>query len=395
MVLQSKISQAVVDALSSVLSTNGRFIPLHEPAFVGNEWEYVKECIDTGWVSSTGKYVDRFELMLAEFTGVKRAVATSNGTSALHIALELAGVERDDEVLVPALSFVATANAVAYCGAIPHFVDIERSTLGIDPERLDAYLGEIGQKSERGLINKKTGRCIRSIVPVHIFGHPCKIDALLEVANRYGLVLVEDAAESLGSYVNGRHTGAHGFLSAVSFNGNKTITTGGGGAVLSNDSALADRCKHITTTAKVPHQWRYFHDVTGYNYRMPNINAALGCAQLEALPRYLELKRELARRYREAFAKVEGVAFHDEPQGCQSNFWLNALVLEKADKELLDQLLEKTNKANIMTRPAWDVLAELPMYQGAPADELTVAKEMTERLINIPSSPCILFDQKE
>lgn len=379
--------QAVLAALRECLPAgDGSTIALHEPWFGGNEWTYVKECLDTGWVSSVGKFVDRFEADLAAFTGVRRAVAMVNGTAALHICLRLVGVMPGDEVLVPALTFVATANAVTYCGAVPHFVDSDGESLGLFPGRLAAYLEEIAEQREDGCYNRRTGRRIRAVVPVHIFGHPVDLDPLAELCERYRLELVEDAAESLGSYYKEQHTGQWGRVAALSFNGNKTITTGGGGALLTNDEELGALAKHLTTTAKVPHRWEFFHDMAGYNYRLPNLNAALGCAQLERLPGFIGRKRALAQRYRQAFEGMAGIRFVTEPSFARSNYWLNALLLDEACSGQRDALLELTNAAGIMTRPAWTLMHRLPMFAACPRMELPVAESLERRLINIPSS---------
>jgi len=379
-------TQAVLSALQSVLPPGHAFLPLHEPSFVGNEWTYVKECLDTGWVSSVGKFVDRFENELAAYTGVKRAVVVVNGTAALHICLLLAGVKPGDEVLMPALTFIATANAVSYCGAVPHFVDSEERTLGIDPHKLAAYLDKITERRDDGCFNRNTGRRIKAAVPMHTFGHPVDLDPLGEVCCRFGIEMIEDAAESLGSFYKGRHTGQWGLLSALSFNGNKTITTGGGGAILTNDEDLGRLAKHLTTTAKVPHRWEFNHDIVGYNYRLPNVNAALGCAQLEQLPAFLVAKRALAERYRKVFADVPGVRFVTEPDGAHSNYWLNTILLDQAHAGQRDALLALTNDAGIMTRPAWTLMHKLPMFADCPKMDLSVAESLERRLINIPSS---------
>jgi perosamine synthetase len=379
-------AHAIVNALRECLPKGRDSIGLHEPYFAGKEWVYVKDCLDTGWVSSVGKYVDRFEKELAEYTGVKRAVAVVNGTAALHISLQLAGVDQYDEVLLPALTFVATANAVTYCGAVCHFVDSEMRTLGLDPFKLDEYLHDIGVVRNDACYNKLTGRRIKAVIAMHTFGHPVDLDPLAEVCNRYKLVLVEDAAEALGSFYKGQHSGNWGKLSVLSFNGNKTITTGGGGAILTNDEELGKLAKHITTTAKVPHKWDFYHDQVGYNYRLPNINAALGCAQMEMLPDFLNRKRALAGRYREAFAAIKGVRFFVEPEFARSNYWLNAILTDIGTVEARDQILQVTNDAGIMTRPAWLLMPALPMYANCPCMDLTTAKMIERRLINIPSS---------
>ncbi len=360
--------------------------PLHEPLFCGNENKYVQECIDTGWVSSVGRFVDRFEEDLAAYTGVKRAVAVVNGTAALHVCLILSDVQPNDEVLVPALTFIATANAVTYCNAVPHFVDSAYDTLGIDPEAIDTYLSEIGELRAGGCYNKKTGRRIRAVVPMHTFGHPVDMDKMIAVCEKYQLALIEDAAESVGSFYKGKHTGNFGHIAAMSFNGNKTITTGGGGAVLTNDEELGKFAKHITTQAKIPHRWAYAHDRIGYNYRMPNINAALGCAQLEKLPEYVEKKRRLAEKYREALNGVPGVKFFVEPEFAKSNYWLNAILLDQEIADERDCVLEALNDAGIGSRPIWDLMYMMPMFADCPRMECKVAEDIGRRLINLPSS---------
>ncbi|MBU4464196.1 MAG: LegC family aminotransferase [Proteobacteria bacterium] len=376
----------IVEALQNVLSKDKKPVALHEPCFSGNEWAYVKECLDTGWVSSAGKYVDQFEDMLEDFTGVKRAVAVVNGTAALHICLKLVGVEHGDEVLVPALTFVATANAVAYCGAIPHFANSEEKTLGLDPKKLADYLHRIAEVRSDGCFNKQTNRRIKAVIPMHTFGHPVDLDPLIELCDRFKLELVEDAAESIGSYYKGRHTGSLGKVSALSFNGNKTITTGGGGAILTNDEKLGKQAKHLTTTARAPHKWAIMHDHIGYNYRLPNINAALGCAQLEQLPDFLKKKRDLLERYRRAFKNIAGVRVFTEPDFAKSNYWLNVLLLDERFTNQQDALLEMTNNRGIMSRPAWTLMHKLAMFKDCPKMDLSTAESLERRLINIPSS---------
>jgi perosamine synthetase len=376
----------IINTIKSVIKIDSKVVSLHEPFFEGNEWTYVKECIDTRWVSSVGKYVDSFEEKLAEFTGVKRAIAVSNGTSAIHICLKLVGVEQNDEVLIPALTFIATANAVCYCGAVPHFVDSEINTLGLDAKKLYQYLSELADVRNGQCFNKKTGRRIKAVVPMHTFGHPVDLDALVAVCEKFKLELIEDAAESMGSYYKGKHTGNWGKVSAVSFNGNKVITTGGGGAILTNDLELGKIAKHLTTQAKLPHKWDFSHDMVGYNYRMPNINAALGCAQLEQLPEFLARKRTLAGRYMESFSVLPGMKIFSEPSFAKSNYWLNVLLLDDDYKQYRDAILEATNSNGIMTRPAWILMHKLPMFTSCPHMDLTVAENIVERLINIPSS---------
>jgi aminotransferase in exopolysaccharide biosynthesis len=378
------LPQRISDAIAAVAGPAP--VALHEPEFSGREWDYVKDCLDSTFVSSVGKYVDRFEDELASFTGARQAVAVVNGTAALHIALKLAGVLPGEEVLVPALTFIATINAVSYCDSVPHFVDSEESTLGIDPHALRDYLGKTTEMRSGGCVNKATGRLIRAVLPMHAFGHPVDIDALLAVAHDFRLQLVEDAAESLGSMVNGRHTGTFGLMGTLSFNGNKTITTGGGGAILFNNTALAKQAKHLTTTAKLQHRWEYEHDVVGYNYRLPNINAALGCAQLEQLPAFIEKKRRLFERYDAAFRDIKGVHVVREPAGGLSNYWLQTLLLDEADLEMRNQVLTIANDAGYVCRPAWKLMHRLPPYKDCPHMPLPVAESIEKRLINIPSS---------
>lgn len=381
----------IVEAIRRV--TGPGPVALHEPRFNGNEWSYLKECLDSTFVSSVGKFVDRFESDLAAYTGARHAVAVVNGTAALHVALKLAGVCPGDEVLLPALTFVATANAVAYCDAIPHFVDSAEDTLGVDPQALRAYLARTAEIRGGQCVNRATGRVIRALVPMHTFGHPVDIDGVMALAHDFRLALVEDAAESLGSTVGGRHTGTFGLLGTLSFNGNKTITTGGGGAILTNDTEIAKHAKHLTTTAKVPHRWAYLHDEVGYNYRLPNLNAALGCAQLEQLPAFIAAKRSLYGRYKEALAGVPAVRLVAEPKGCTSNYWLQTLLLDKAVADQRDAILDATNNAGLMTRPAWTLMHSLPAYEACPRMDLPVAESLERRVINIPSSASLGLEE--
>ncbi len=362
-------------------------VSLHEPCFVGNEWTYVKDCIDTGWVSTAGSYVGRFEEMLKDFTGAKHVIATSSGTAALHAVFAGLEIGAGDEVIVPALTFVATANAVTYTGAVPHFADVETTSLGLDADKLRTHLEAITEHRDGQLINIKTGRRIAAITCMHTFGHPSDLEALVTLCNDFDIDLIEDAAESLGSYYKGRHTGNHGRVATLSFNGNKTVTTGGGGAIMTNDDALAQKLRHITTTAKQAHKWEFIHDDIGYNYRLPNMNAALGCAQLEALPNFLKQKRQLAEAYAAAFEKTAGVTFFAEPAWGQSNYWLNLLMLDTADSGLRDQILEATNEAGFMTRAAWRPMHQLQMFTDCPRMNLDITEDVYARLINIPSSP--------
>lgn len=380
------LQERLISAIRTAMGGEGPHA-LHEPVFTGNEWYYLKECLDSTYVSSVGEFVDRFESMLAEYTGARRAVAVVNGTAALHIALRLAGVKEGDEVICPSFTFVATANAVSYCGGTPHFADIEEKTLGLDPNKLSDYLSEIAGKDANGYYNKKTGRRLRAVVPVHTYGHPVDMDPLADACRRYGLQLIEDAAESLGTLYKDRHAGRHGAMATLSFNGNKIITTGGGGAILTNDDALANRAKHITTTAKLPNGYAFFHDEVGYNYRLPNLNAALGCAQMETLPRLLEQKRRLAESYKKVFDEVEGVRFFTEPHFARSNYWLNVALLDAEYAPSLEAAIRATNEAGFMTRPAWTPMHKLPMYRDCPRMDLSVTEDIEKRLICLPSRP--------
>ena len=380
------ISQ-IIDAIIEVVGPGP--VALHEPRFDGNEWLYLKECLDSNYVSSVGKYVDQFEQSLANYTGAKYAISVVNGTAALQIALKLAGVNSGEEVLVPALTFVATANAVSHLGAIPHFVDSEESSLGIDVLKLREYLSANTEEQSGLCFNKSTNRVIRALVPMHTFGHPSDLEQLLLIARDFNLVLVEDAAESLGSFYKGKHTGTFGLLGSLSFNGNKTITTGGGGAILTNDEALARRAKHLTTTAKISHEWEFDHDEIGYNYRMPNINAALGCAQIEKLPEKIIAKRELFMRYKEEFKQISGASIFEESSNCQSNYWLQTLLLEDDNPRLRDSLLDASNNIGIRTRPVWKLMSNIAPYGNSPAMSLEGANSLYRRAINLPSSPAL------
>jgi aminotransferase in exopolysaccharide biosynthesis len=378
------LPQQVVRALQRALGDAPA--ALHEPRFAGSEWAYLKDCLDSTFVSSVGAYVDRFEADLCRFAGARHAVAVVNGTAALHLALELAGVRAGDEVLMPSLTFVATANAVSYCRAVPHFVDSEVCSLGIDVVALREHLVANTERRAALCVNRRTGRVIRALVPMHTFGHPGDIDGLMALSHDFGLALVEDATESLGSRYHGRHTGTFGRLGTLSFNGNKTITTGGGGAILTDDAELARAAKHLSTTAKRPHRWRYEHDRIGYNYRMPNINAALGCAQLEQLEGFLASKRRLHARYQQVFCGVEGLSLMNEPAGCESNYWLHAMLLDEAFAPQRDAVLEATNQAGFGTRPVWAPMHTLAPYADCPRMALDTAESIERRLVNLPSS---------
>ena len=378
-------------------------VPLAVPKFIGNEKKYLNECIDTTFVSSVGQFVDRFEKDMAAYTGAKRAVVCVSGTNALHMSLMLSGVKRDDEVLTQALTFIATCNALSYIGAYPVFLDVDRTTMGLSPDamkewlqknaevRKNTRLNELDksydfayQEDEYACYNKNTGRRVKACVPMHTFGHPVRIEEIADLCKEWHIELVEDAAESIGSTYKGKHTGTFGRIGAISFNGNKTITTGGGGMLLFNDEALGDYAKHITTQAKIPHRWEFRHDHIGYNYRMPNINAALGCAQLENLDKYIADKRATAAAYAEFFKDKDGITFFTEPENCFSNYWLNVVILPDHEKQL--EFLQETNDNGVMTRPIWELMNRLPMFENCEHDSLENTIYFADRVVNIPSS---------
>ena len=367
------------------LYANRDFVPLSVPLFAGNEKKYLEECIDTTFVSSVGPFVDRFEKEIAAYTGAARAVVCVSGTNALHMSLLLSGVERDDEVLTQALTFIATCNAISYIGAHPVFLDVDRETLGLSPSAVRAWLENNAQLREDGCYNRRTGRRVKACVPMHTFGHPVRIKELVTICEKWHIQVVEDAAESIGSLYEGQHTGTFAPIGALSFNGNKTITTGGGGMLLFQDAAVGEHAKHLTTQAKIPHRWEFRHDEVGYNYRMPNINAALGCAQLENLDRYIESKRGIAAAYARFFQDMPGVQFFTEPKGCRSNYWLNAIILE--DRAARDEFLEFSNDHGVMTRPVWELMNRLPMFEHCENDGLANSIWLADRIVNIPSSP--------
>lgn len=376
----------IVQRTSSILKGQERPVLLHAPSLPETCWTYVRECLDTGWISSAGAYVDRLELELAQVTGVQRAVATVNGTSALQTALTLAGVRAGDEVLAPALTFVATANAIRYCAAEPHFVEVDSVRFCVDPGALYEYLLSISNISSGVCINRETGRPIRALCVMHCFGHPADLEALCSVCQQFHLVLVEDAAESLGSYYKGSHTGNCGLVSAVSFNGNKILSTGGGGAILTNDAEIGVRAKHLTTTAKVAHPWESVHDEVGWNFRMPNINAAVGYAQLRILPQLIAAKRALASTYIQSLSEIPGVSVLTEPADSRSNYWLNTLILDRECAHLRDALLEALNAAGLQSRALWRPMHQLPMYANCPRADLSITEDLTRRVVNLPSS---------
>ena len=358
------------------------FLPLHEPVFFGNEKKYLNECIDSTFVSSVGKFVDQFEQMMAEYTGAKYAISTVNGTAALHIALKLVGTDENCEVITQPLTFIATCNAISYCNAKPIFIDVDKDTMGLSPKSLKAFLVQETIQKDDACYNKTTGKKIIAVVPMHTFGHPCRIDEIAVICNEYNIGLVEDAAESLGSYYKNQHTGTFGKVAAFSFNGNKTITTGGGGMIITDDEVLAKHAKHLSTTAKVPHLYEYIHDEIGYNYRLPNLNAALGCAQMEILDAVLKNKRELAGKYINFFA-TENIDFVTEPEDSKSNYWLNAVVLK--DKEERDLFLKESNDRGVMMRPIWALMNRLDMFKECQCTDLSNALWLEERVVSIPS----------
>ena len=360
------------------------FVPLAVPVFIGNEKKYLNECIDTTYVSSVGKFVDRFEEDTARYTGCKRAVVCVSGTNALHMSLMLAGVKRDDEVLTQALTFIATCNALSYIGAHPVFIDVDKDTMGLSPVAVREWLAKNSEQKNGECYNKRTGRRVKACVPMHTFGHPVHLDELVEVLKEYNIELVEDAAESIGSLYKGKHTGTFGKVGALSFNGNKTITTGGGGMMLFNDEELGAFAKHLTTQAKIPHRWEFRHDHIGYNYRMPNINAALGCAQLEHIEEYVANKRETAKAYEEFFKDIPDIEFFVEPENTRSNYWLNAVILKDKDAQL--EFLQYTNDNSVMTRPIWELMNRLTMFENCENDGLKNTIWFADRVVNIPSS---------
>lgn len=359
-------------------------VPLHAPCFIGNEKKYLAECVDTTFVSSVGQFVDRFEEKMAQYTGAARAVTCVNGTNALHLALLLVGVARGDEVLTQALTFIATCNAIRYIDAHPVFLDVDQSTMGLSPDAMREWLSRNAEIKDSQCFNKNTQRRIKACVPMHTFGHPARIDEIAAVCEEYHIELVEDAAESLGSLYKGQHTGLFGRVGVISFNGNKTITTGGGGMLLLNNEELGAQAKHLTTQAKVPHRWEFIHDRVGYNYRMPNINAALGCAQLEHLEEFVLNKRETAEKYHAFFATIDDMDYFVEPENCRSNYWLNTILLK--DRQAQQDFLQYTNAHGVMTRPAWQLMNRLEMFKGCETDGLKHTQWLEERIVNIPSS---------
>ncbi len=374
--------QEITDFIRNIYQTD-KFIPLHEPLFIGNEKSYLNECIESTFVSSVGKFVNQFEDMIAKFTGAKYAIATSNGTSALHITLLLAGVQTNDEVITQPLTFVATCNAINYCNAHPVFVDVDKNTMGLSPDALESFLHENTRIQDGQCINTTTGRIIKACVPMHTFGHPCRILKIAAICKKFNIQVIEDAAESLGSYIDTLHSGRIGLASALSFNGNKTITTGGGGIIITDDQEFANQAKHLTTTAKTPHPYEYIHDQIGYNYRMPNLNAALGVAQMEQLDAILSDKRKIAQLYADFFKKTNSPAFAHEPPSSRSNYWLNAIIFH--DQSQRDAFIEHANKQQIMVRPIWTLMPKLTMFKHCQSGPLDNSMWLSERVVNIPS----------
>lgn len=384
--ISAQITQDILQKLSVVIPAQNKDVELHEPCFRSREWDYVKQCLDSGWVSSAGNFVNEFEARLSEFTGCKHAAAVVNGTSALHTALLTLGIDYHCEVLLPALTFVATANAISYTGASPHFVDVSALTLTVDVDKLDDYLKDIGEIRHNTLYNKHSNKPIKALVAVNTFGHPIDIDPLLELCRRYHIYLVEDAAESLGSYYGDHHTGSKSHISALSFNGNKIITTGGGGAIITNDDALAKHCRHISSTARSP-GWRFDHDALGYNYRLPNINAALGLAQLENIHWNLKNKRKLAEAYISAFNNAEYGRIYKEHEHANSNYWLNLLILSDHYSHLLKPIVSDLQTHGYHVRPCWRLLDQLPMYKDCLKMDLSSSESLSNTIVCLPSSP--------
>lgn len=380
--MENKLFNEIVGFIRSTFNDED-FITLHEPKFRGNEKKYINKCIDSTFVSTVGEFVNEFENKISEYTNSRYTVVTVNGTEALHLSLLLAGVSVNDEVITQPVTFVATANAISYTGGKPVFVDVDRNTLSISPEKLEEFIKENYELRDKECVNIRTGNILKACVPVHIFGHPAKIDDIINICNKYNVKVIEDSAESLGSLYKNKHTGTFGYMGILSFNGNKIITTGGGGAILTDNEDIAKRAKHLTTQAKVSHPWEYYHNETGYNYRMPNINAALGLAQLEQIEEFVNLKRQLARKYSEFFISI-GIDFINEPENSRSNYWLNCIILKNQEER--DAFLNYSNKKGVMTRPVWTLMPDLPMFKYCLKSDLSNSKWLQERVVNIPSS---------
>jgi len=380
----NKLSIEICERIKSVIGHSK--VGLHEPFFNSSEKENLFDCIDSSYVSSVGEYVNIFEKMIEDFTKSKKAIALVNGTSALHLALKVSGIKPNEEIICPSLTFVATANAISYMDAKPHFVDINEKTLGIDPLALEDWLDKIIIKKKGKSINKNTGRVVSAIIPMHTFGHPLEINSIVKIAEKYNLIVIEDAAESLGSLYKGKHTGTFGKIGVLSFNGNKIVTTGGGGALITNDLEIASLAKHLSRTAKVEHKWKLIHNQIGFNYRMPNLNASIGCAQMKKLPSFIQSKRSLFLKYKEVFKSLLGVRIFSEPANSRSNYWLQTLILDKGYEGEIEDILEITNKEGIMTRPSWELMHHLQMYKNCPRAPLPISESLAKRIINIPSS---------
>jgi perosamine synthetase len=385
------LENKIFNILSRIFKDKTPPFPLHEPCFKGNEINYLTNCIDTNYVSSIGNYVNQFENKLAEYTGAKHAIVLMNGTNSIQVSLRLCDVLANDEILVPSLTFVGTVNAICYLGAIPHFVDCEDKTFGINTIELRNWLKYSCKITSEGCFNLKTRRRIKAILPVHVFGHPCDIEGLLSIAKDFKLKIIEDAAEALGSFYFGRHVGTFGNLGIISFNGNKIITTGGGGAIITNDSKLAKKAKHLITTAKKNHPWEFIHDDIGYNFRMPNLNAALGCAQLEQIDKFLKYKIKLYNMYKKEFKGCKDLKLIKQPRGCRSNYWLNTIILAKANKTKRDKILKKLNKAGYFIRPVWRPIHLQKPYLGFPKSPMVMTEDLSQRIINLPSSVGLLL----
>ena len=387
--MEKNLPNEVTKAIKKI--NNHDDLSLHEPWFFGNEKKYLNECIESNYVSTIGSYVNKFSISISNFTKSKYVIPVVNGTSALHIAIKIIGVQPNEEILIPSLTFVATANAVVYNNAIPHFIDIDEKTLGICPKRLIAYLKKIGKFQDNKLINNYTGNIIKGIIPMHTFGHPCNIIEIIKIAKKYNIYVIEDAAESLGSYFNNKHTGTFGDIGILSFNGNKIITTGGGGAILTNRKELAHKAEHLISTAKKKHPWEYDHDEVGYNYRMPNINAALGLAQIENIDKLLSLKRKLYHKYFEIFKNFKSIKLFKENDNSRSNYWLQTLILQKENLSLRDKILDNNHRNKIKTRPAWKPLHTLKPFKNFPRSPMKNTISLYNRIINLPSSPSLIY----
>ena len=379
----------VVESIQKVIGRGPH--QLHEPLFFGKEMNYLKNTINQNSVSSTGEYVNKFEKKIKDYTKAKFAIAVVNGTQAIYISLKACGVKKDEEVLVPALTFVGTVNAISYLGAKPHFVDSQIKNFGIDCSKLENYLNKITKFRGSKCINKLTGKVIKAIIPVHVFGHPCDIQNIIKIAKKFNLIVVEDAAEALGSFYKKKHLGTFGDAGCISFNGNKIITTGGGGMVITNKKILAKKIKHLTTTAKLNHKWEYIHDEVGYNFRMPNLNAAVGLAQLEKIHIFLKAKRTLFKKYFNVFNKMKGISLYKESNNANSNYWLQTLILNKNNVNLKNKILKESHKKLIYTRPVWRLISELEPYKKNQKMSLSGAKEIYNKIINLPSSQSLVL----